>query len=297
MGKWGAAITIILFLGIISYATANILGERIAYDNGLTIDTIVIIPIKGVITADSDTGIGFGGGAASSKRVEAIQRAKKDSAIKGIIFEINSPGGTVVASEEIANAIKEAGNPTTAWIREIGTSGAYWIASATNIIVASPMSFTGSIGVIGSYLEFSDLMEKYGLKYEGLVTGKYKDTGSMYKDLSIEEREILMKKLNAVHDYFVENVARNRRMNKTKVAELATGMFYLGKEAKELGLVDYLGGKKEAIELTKKTANITKAIIIEYREKKGITDILREFSAEFAYQLGSGLGKTLKIMD
>lgn len=289
MGKFWDVLRILFLLWVISYIAANVLpSSSIAIPQ----NAIALIPISGVISVEQNSGIGFTG-SASSKIVESIQQADKDARVKAIILEINSPGGTIVASEEIAAAVKATRKPVVAWIREIGTSGAYWVASASDTIVASPMSFTGSIGVIGSYLEFSELMGEYGVRYEALVTGKYKDIGSRYKPLSAGDRDVLMEKLNTAHDYFVEEVARNRGMDKEEVAELATGLFYLGSEAKELGLVDYLGGRKEAIEITKKAAGLDKVSIVKYKEKKGVIDIIKEFSSESGYYIGRGIGSML----
>src|SRR3989344_2238928 len=115
---------------------------------------IVVIPINGVIRTEGSTGFIDENVASSSVIVSFIEKAEKNNAIKGILLEINSPGGTVIASKEIAESVKKSKKPTVAWIREVGASGAYWVASSSDAIVADPLSITGSIGVISSYLEF-----------------------------------------------------------------------------------------------------------------------------------------------
>ena len=127
-----------------------------------------------------------------------IDSAKKDVRIKGVIFKINSPGGSVVGSKEIGNAIKKLGKPSVAVIREVGASGAYWVASSADVIIADELSITGSIGVISSYLQFSKIMEEYGITYERLVGGEHKDMGVPYKQLSKEEQIIMQKKINII---------------------------------------------------------------------------------------------------
>ncbi|MBI2130309.1 S49 family peptidase, partial [Candidatus Woesearchaeota archaeon] len=149
--------------------------------------------------------------------------------------------GSPVASEEIANAIKKTNKTSVAWIREIGTSGAYWVASSTDYIIASRVSITGSIGVIASYTEFSGIMKDYNLTYRRLISGKYKDIGDPFKELVPEEQEILQSYLDSIRDYFVEEVAKNRNMKKQEVEKAANGLFYLGGEAKKLGLIDEIG--------------------------------------------------------
>ena len=195
---------------------------------------------------------GIFGGQTSEGVLQDIKDAGKDSTVKGIILEINSPGGAVVASQEIADAVKSLNKTKYAVIREVGASGGYWIASATDKIIASPMSITGSIGVIGSYLEFSGLFEKYGIGYERLVSGDKKDIGTPYRDLTSEEKTLMENKLRIVHEYFIKQVAMNRHMEIEDVRKVATGEFYLGSEAKELGLIDEFGNKETAIELMKK---------------------------------------------
>ena len=186
--------------------------------------------------------------------------------IKAILFEINSPGGTAVASEEIVNAVKKSKKYKVAWIRDQGASGAYWIASAADKIVASPLSITGSIGVLGSYLEFSGLLTRYNITYERMVGGKYKDLGTPYRELTDEERILFQRSIDELHDYFMQDVAKNRDIPENKIREIATGMFYTGKQAKELNLVDVLGGKEEALMLMLLNIKRKKVFLAHYTE-------------------------------
>src|SRR3989344_4196005 len=186
---------------------------------GLT-NKIAVIPISGEI-GYSDS---FSGTSVDPEQIVSyIDGANKDDSIKAIILDINSPGGTVVASEEIANAVKKSKKPVVALINEVGASGAYWIASSSDKIVASPMSVTGSIGVTGSYLEFSKLMDKYGITYNSLKAGDYKETGSLYKELTPKEKEILQGTIDKIYYYFIEQVSINRNLTEAKVKELANG--------------------------------------------------------------------------
>ena len=282
------AVLILIGLFVLSYASSKLININDARDK------IAVIPITGVITIDGG-GIGFESqGASSTDIVQFIQEANKNPNVKGIILEINSPGGSAVASKEIADAVKNSKKPVVSWIREVGASGAYWISSSSKLIAADPLSITGSIGVTGSYLEFSDLFEKYGVTYERLVSGKYKDTGSPYKELTEEEKRLLQDKINQIHSVFVDEVASNRKLNRNQVEKLATGEFYLGKEAYDLGLVDYLGGKDLAINLTKQLAGIKEAELIRYEKKRGIFDIVGGLSAKNFYYMGKGIGSEIK---
>ena len=277
-------ITILFLL----YATSFLIAKNI---QEIPIgNRIAVIPIQGTITVGNSESLFQQTTASSNKILTFLDSANKDKSISAILLEINSPGGTAVASSEIASKVKSIEKPVVAFIREVGASGAYWVASAADKIVASPLSITGSIGVISSYLEFSDLMEEYGIKYERLTAGEYKDTGSPYRSLTDKEKKLLQNKLNIIHSEFIKAVNENRNMD---VNKYATGMFYLGIEAKELGLIDYLGDRELALNITKQLANIEKAELVTYKETKNIMDILRGFTSELGLNIGRGIYSTL----
>ncbi|MEM2017678.1 MAG: signal peptide peptidase SppA [Candidatus Pacearchaeota archaeon] len=251
---------------------------------------VALISIEGTILTGSEEfspGVVF-----SDSIIKNIEEAKKNKNIKAIIFEINSPGGSAVASQEIAEAIKKVNKEklTVAVIREIGTSGAYWIASSCNYIIASPMSITGSIGVIASYLEYSGLLQRLNITYQRLVAGKYKDIGSPYKNLSEEERMLLQAILDSVYNSFVYEIKTNRNLTQEQAEEIANGMFYLGLQAKELGLVDALGSKEDAIKYIEEQKGI-KAYVREFKRRPGFF-LYNEMSAA-AYWLGRGIASGL----
>ncbi len=273
---------VIIILGYVSYKVYN----SVDFD-----DKIAIIKIDGEIGVSSY----FNDGLNIEEVINNLKDANSDTKIKGIILEINSPGGTVVASKEIADAVKLIQKPKVAYIREVGASGAYWIASASDVIVADPMSVTGSIGVIGSYLDFSGLLGEYNIKYQSLTAGKYKEAGSPYKNLTEDERKVLQSKINLIYKYFVDEVSKNRNMSLEQVKNLANGGIYLGIEAKENGLIDYLGDKNLAINITKQLANISEAKLITYEKEQTWLDVLKSFGAEASYNIGKGIGSNLIV--
>ncbi len=288
MNKW----LMIGILLLLLYVVGSIVAIFAFKDDGVSFgNKIVIVPLEGVISTQSEGSV-FGGstGISSTQIVKVIQDLDKDASVKGVIFSIDSPGGAAVASQEIGDAIKKMNKTNYAVIREIGASGGYWIASSTDKIIASPLSITGSIGVIASYLEFSELFGKYGIGYERLIAGKYKDLGIPYKNLTNEERQLLQSKLNKIHEYFIQEVAINRKMDVSKVRDLATGEFYLGSEALDLGLIDQFGNVDTAVELIKLDLNLTDVGVVEHREELGLLDIL---SGQVAYQFGRGFGNSL----
>ncbi len=289
--KWSTAIKIVIILAILSFIVSGFFSLFIDKDFTLKEGNIALIPVKGVIASEK-LGI-FGEEVAdSSAIVEFIEKADKNPKIKGMIFEINSPGGSPVASEEIANAIKNTNKTTVAWIREVGASGGYWVAASSDKIVASRMSMIGSIGVLASYLEFSGLLRDYNVTYQRLVAGKYKDIGSPLKEMNIEEERLLQNYINKLHGYFISFVAENRNLPEEKVKEISTGMIYLGEEAKELGLVDVIGGKEEAKNVIESELNIT-AELVEYKEERTLMDLLAGIFSEQSFFVGKGIGDSL----
>lgn len=279
----------LVVLWVISYA----LSSFVATDLG---DKIAVIPIEGTMVSSDMTSLVGKSTVLSKTLVNFLKEADKNDNIKGILLEINSPGGTVVASKEVVEAVKNTKKPIVAYIREIGTSGAYWVASASDYIIADELSLTGSIGVVSQFLEFSGLMEEYGVTYEGLKTGKYKDVGSPFRKMTEEERQILLSKMEKIHAVFVQDVAKNRNLSEQQVKNLATGIYYLGSEAQELGLLDATGSRELALNKTKELAGVEEAEEVEFKERHYLGDLLGKLSAFSFYNIGLGIGKSLQMI-
>jgi len=289
--RWIAAIFVVVtvwFMSVVIAGLASVFSSTSSMETG----NVAIIPIKGMITTEESDSLFGEEVATSSSVIKMIDEADSNQLIKAIILEINSPGGTPVATDEISQRIKKLQKPNVAYIREIGTSGAYWVASSADYVIANRMSITGSIGVIGSYLEFSGLIERYNVSYERLVSGKYKDIGSPWKENSPEERMVLQTSIDLIGSYFIDEVAKNRNMTRERAATLATGQFYVGGEAIKLGLIDELGGKDEAIRYIENKTGI-KAKTVEYKKKKGLLSMLSEATSSNAYQIGRGIGSSI----
>ena len=176
----------------------------------------------------------------------SLEDIESDDRIKGIIIEIDSPGGTPVAAEEIMNKLRTSTKPVVAFIRAQGLSAGYLIATGADKIYASPMSDVGSIGVTMSYLDSSKKNTKDGLTYNQLSTGKFKDSGDPNKELTAEEKARFMGDLEKTHDIFVGYVAKNRNLDIEKVKKLADGSSMIAQDALNNNLIDALGGLKEA---------------------------------------------------
>ena len=206
---------------------------------------IAVLPIEGAILpyyglADFDLVI-------TPEIVETFMDAvEREQNIDAVLVEINSPGGTPVASQRIAERFINSSLPVVGLIGDIGASGGYLVAAATDVLIASPMSNVGSIGVNMSYLEESEKNEEEGITYVQLTTGQYKDTGSPNRAITADEREKLQADLEIIHDEFVSIISDYRSMTVQAVEAVADGATMPGTRALEVGLIDSLGGRAEA---------------------------------------------------
>ena len=295
-GRWAVVVVVLIFLSIISFISSLIIGAFISTSELEPAGNVAHISITGPIVAHANKAFGAVSMAESTQIVKLIKKAGDNPEIRAILLEINSPGGTAVASYEIADAVSKTNKTTVAWIREGGLSGAYWVASAADYVVANPMSFVGSIGVIGSYLEFSGTLRRYNASYQRLVSGDYKDMGSPWKEMTPEEKEIMQNNLDLVRSMFVDEVAKNRKLSRDAVDKIADGRFYLGAQALELGLVDKLGGKDEAVKWIEDKEDI-RAELAEYKKPKTLSEMLFSALSQQGYFLGMGLGNSLSARD
>jgi protease IV len=239
--KIGLLLLVIALLAVSSTIVAVALsfgGASTSFANG----NVAVIPITGVISMDDG---GWSDTVDPAVVRSFIERAENDERIKAIVIEINTPGGSAVATDEIGQALKATTKPTVAWVREYGASGGYWIASNTDHIIANRMSITGSIGVTASYIEFAGTLKRYNATYQQVASGEYKEMGSPWKELTPEEQALLQKKIDLIHEYFVDEVQANRNLSNKTMQQVRTGEIFLGVEALELGLVDELGSYNE----------------------------------------------------
>ncbi len=281
---FGALVSVIFFIFIVFFIISIFLPS-----GGVVLGNVAVVPIKGVLTTGENRDFLEDTGTDSAKIIDWIKEADKNSKIKAILLEIDSPGGSPVATEEIATAVKNANKTVVAVIRETGASGAYWIASTADYVFASKMSMTGSIGVTGSRLEFAGLLKDYNVTYRRLVAGQYKDAGTRWKEMTLEEEALFQKMLDEVHEEFINAVAENRKLPVEKVKELAHGFVFTGKQAKENGLVDAIGSKDDAVKYIEQQLNIT-AQLHEYKPKKTFFQELAGISSQ---NIGYGIGKAL----
>ena len=221
-----------------------------ASDDDAAACTVAHLHLQGPLYP-SDNGDTFSGIASSEKLAQKIADAEKNDDIDAIVIDIDSPGGSAAAGEEVAAALRRAEKPTVALIRDQGTSAAYYAASGADMIIASQYSDVGSIGITGSYVDYAQQNEQEGIRYHELTSGKFKDAGSPDKSLTPEERDLFLRDITIMHEQFVEAIATNRSIPRDAVYALADGSSILGKMAMEKGLIDRIGTLQDAVDYLK----------------------------------------------
>lgn len=221
-------------------------------------EAVGVVEIEGAIVDARDT-------------IEYIRRFRKDEDIKAIVVRINSPGGAVGPSQEIYREIRKTieTKKVVASMGAVAASGGYYVACATDGIVANPGTITGSIGVIMGYTNFRQLLDKIGMVPVVIKSGPYKDTGSPTREMLDDEREILQAITSNIHEQFVTAIAEGRRMDRVQVEHVADGRIFTGEDAKARGLVDRLGNFEDALEWAGELGGIDGEVVPVYaRDEK-----------------------------
>lgn len=249
------------------YREVFLMGENQATDK------ILLISVQGAIFSGGDASGLWGTSPNIVKEVQdALRLAANDPQIKALIFEINSPGGTVTACDQIHTDIlrfkkKRPEVPIIVSMGDVAASGGYYIAVLANKIIARPTTITGSIGVIAHFLNIAELCKKIGIKEEAIKSGTYKDIGSSFRPMSDDERAKFQKIIDEMYERFIQIIAKSRKnLDVKQIRRLANGLIYTGKQALKNGLIDELGDLTDAVERAKEMAQLTQARVIVYRE-------------------------------
>ena len=241
--------------------------EEVLYGSN-SMEKISIINVDGVIANDSN----------NDTIVDQLEDARKDSSVVGVIMHINSPGGSVYASEKIykeINKLKETNKPVYAVMQELAASGGYYISAPCDKIFASNETFTGSIGVIMQSYSLEGLFEKYGIKEQNITTGKMKDAGSFGSDMDEEEKEYFQGLVDSAFGRFVKVVSEGRDMSESEVKKIADGRVYDGSQALENGLIDKIGDLEDAYKDMAESYNLSDPMLVEK------SDVFSSFSKYF----------------
>ena len=250
------------------------------YVSGEGSDEVAVIPVEGVISS-ADSGVAGAVPATSPEGMrDALMQAEEDDDVKAVVLEINSPGGGVTESERMYQDIldfKESSDkPVLASMGATAASGGYYIATAADEILAGETTLTGSLGVILQLPNLTEAADKIGFEQNIVKSGKFKDMGSQFRDITPEEREIFQEIVDENYDEFVEVIVEGRDLPEERVRELADGRIYSGKQAEELNLVDSVGDLEEAAKNARERADVGEATVVRYvQTPDGLGGLLR----------------------
>lgn len=263
-------ILLLFLVGTLTFVLIyRIAGKRLDFSMG---DRVGVVLVRGVL-ADA-RGI-----------IEQIDDFDGNDSVKAVVLRVESPGGGVVPSQEIYDRLKKVkeNKIVVASLGAVAASGGYYIACAADKIVANPGTVTGSIGVILQFPLFEELFRKIGIGSTTVKSGKYKDMGSPFRELTPGERAYLQGVTNDIYEQFVDTVLVSRNIPPSRTAEIAEGKIFTGRQALELGLVDALGSEQDAIDLAAKLSGVEGKPAVVYGEEKkgGLLRYLLEESAQF----------------
>lgn len=226
-----------------------------------------------------DSGTSTDEGIHSQKVIRDLRKLREDETIKAVVLRVNSPGGSAFGSEQIWREVTllKGKKPVIVSMGDYAASGGYYISCAADCIVADPTTLTGSIGIFGMFPMVEDLMtDKLGLHFETVKTNRYADMGDMTRPFNDAERAALQNYINNGYKLFVQRCADGRGMSVEAIEKIAEGRVWTGITAKELGLVDELGGLEKALEIAAQQAEVETYSVINYPGKSDIFTSLLE---------------------
>jgi protease-4 len=245
------AVVVAFFVGL------TVLAFNLASKGLLVGEKVGVLEVKGILLE-------------SQPFLKQLDKFQKDSRIKAIVVRVNSPGGAVGPSQEIMRELEKVRKEKkiVASMSTLAASGGYYVCLGADLIMASPGTATGSIGVIAKFSNVEQLTKKLGLDFFSLKAGRYKDAGTPFRRMTPEERAYMQRLLDNIYEQFIQDVARARNLPLAKVRTLAEGQVYTGAQAKDLGLVDELGNLSDAIERAGRLAGIVGKVEAVYPEKE-----------------------------
>lgn len=274
VGLVGVLIFFFVVILMCAGAVATLVSSGSMVENG-----IGVVEVKGEIESAEDV-------------IKTVQQFEEDPQIKAMVVRIDSPGGSVSASQEMVEAIQSITKPVVISMGNMAASGGYYVACAGPKIYANAGTLTGSIGVISQVMEVEDLLTFFKVKVHTVKTGALKDAGSPYRAFNEVDRAFFSALGVEILDQFVSHVAQARKKTHDEIAVLADGRVWSGREAQQLGLIDEIGGFQVAINDLKKMAHITGNHTLVYPKKSTdsmLEDLLMQGASHVAVGLRSGL--------
>ncbi|HRU61226.1 MAG TPA: signal peptide peptidase SppA, partial [Bacteroidia bacterium] len=235
-----------------------------------------------------------------SERIsEAIRKARLDTTVKAIVLRVNSPGGSALASEVIWREalLARKAKPLVVSMGDLAASGGYYISCIADTIVAQANTLTGSIGVFGLLFNTQNMWkDKLGITFDTVRTGRFADIGSLSRPLTAEERAIYQEEVEQIYNVFIGHVAEGRNMTTAAVDSIGQGRIWSGTDAKQIGLVDVIGGLETAKSIAAKMAGLDNYRTVNYPEQKEfLQKLMEDFSADAkAYFAKEELGESYR---
>jgi protease IV len=260
--------TVLVWLAVAGLFVMVVGGARGGEGGGSALfgPRVAIVELEGIITDVDDI-------------VRDLKAHRENPAVRAVVVRINSPGGVVGPTQELHDAIlrmRQAGKPVVASLGAVAASGGYYTAVACDQIYANPGTLTGSIGVIMQLANVEQLMKKVGVEYVVVKSGAFKDVGNIGRAMTPEERRVLQALLDDVHGQFIGAVAAGRKLERDEVARFADGRVFSGVQAKQLKMVDALGGLEDAVLAAAKLAGLpSPPNVIQPKRHFSIMDLLR----------------------
>ena len=238
-------------------------------------DIVAVYYASGEITDQSGSAASEDG-IVGNKVIRDLRKLKDDKDVKAVVLRVNSPGGSAFASEQIWHAVKElkAEKPVIVSMGDYAASGGYYISCVADTIVAEPTTLTGSIGIFGMVPNVKELADKVGITYDVVKTNKFADFGNLMRPFNNDEKALMQMMITEGYDTFLTRCAEGRHMTKEAIGKIAEGRVWTGETAKELGLVDELGGIDKALDIAVKKANLDGYTVVSYPEKKDFLSTL-----------------------
>ena len=236
-------------------------------------EKILLISVQGTISDMPQKGLVRSTPSMVQQVVSQLKKAEKDERIKAILFKINSPGGTIIASDilyhEISSYRDKTGAKIVVSMMDVAASGAYYLSLPADVIMAHPTTITGSVGVIFLRPKVGGLMDKIGLGVDMIKFGRNKDMGSPFRDSTEEEKNLMQKTVNDFGERFIRLVQKHRRLQEPAMGEISTARIFTADEALKLGLVDKIGYLSDAVKEAKTLAGLAgDARLVVYRRVK-----------------------------
>ena len=265
---------VVLVLALVGCGVVGVIAASFGATTSSAVATgpaVAIVRVEGVIVSGKPASTNpFGGDTSSAYSgviVDHLRQAEADGSVEVVILRVDSPGGSVVASQEIHQQMLAMTKPVVVSMGEMAASGGYYVSAPAKEIFANPATLTGSIGVISEFINIGDLLNQYGVKVTVVKSGAFKDEGSAFRPMTEEEVAVWQAIIDEAYQGFVQVVADGRKLPVDQVKKLADGRVYTGRQALALGLVDKLGNLPDALKRAAELGGIQgEPRIVEYKE-------------------------------